>query len=88
MGWQIDFSSTALKQLKKMDPQVKREIVDYLKEKVIQSPKEFGAPLRHELSGFWKYRVGDYRVVCELQDEKLVVLVLRAVHRKKVYGGH
>ena len=80
MGWQIDFSKTALKQLTKLDPQIQRRIIDYLKKKVVLSPKEFGDPLRNDLSGYWKYRVGDYRVICELQDNKLIVMVLRVGH--------
>ncbi|OEU73326.1 MAG: addiction module toxin RelE [Desulfuromonadales bacterium C00003068] len=85
MGWQIEFSKTSIKQLKKLDPQVRRKIVSYLKEKVTVAPSELGAPLRNELSGFWKYRVADYRIICEHQDDKLVVLVLRVGHRKEVY---
>ncbi len=85
MSWQIEFSKTSIKQLKKLDPQVRRKIVFYLKEKVAVAPRELGATLKNELSGFWKYRVADYRIICEHQDDKLIVLVLRVGHRKELY---
>jgi mRNA interferase RelE/StbE len=50
-----------------------------------ENPRRYGAPLRKELSGRWKYRVGSYRLICEIQDEKILVLVLMAGHRSKVY---
>ena len=85
--WQVEITETAQKQLSKMDRQVQSEILRYLRERICtaENPRRYGAPLRKELSGRWKYRVGSYRLICEIQDEKILVLVLMAGHRSKVY---
>jgi mRNA interferase RelE/StbE len=78
LAWRIEVTDTAKKQLAKLDRQVQLEIVRYLREKIAteEDPRRHGAPLRRELLGRWKYRVGAYRVICEIQDEKVLVLVL------------
>ncbi len=65
-------------------------MLKYLDKKIAtnEDPRRFGAPLRKNLFGLWKYRVGDYRVICDIQDQEITVLVLRVGHRKKVYGDH
>lgn len=90
MAWEIKFSETAMKQLAKIDRQAQKNIWKYLKERIAASeePRSYGVPLRKDLVGFWKYRVGNYRIVVDLQDDELVVLVVRVGHRKNVYGGH
>jgi len=50
-----------------------------------ENPRRFGGPLRYDLTGLWRYRVGDYRIVCEIQDNVLIVLIVRIGHRRKVY---
>ena len=90
MTWAIKFAGSAKRELKRLDKQVQQNIRNYLRDKIATDldPYRFGAPLRKNLSGLWKYRVGDYRVICNIQDQEIVVLVLRVGHRKKVYGGH
>jgi len=90
LAWRIEVSGAAKKQLAKLDRQVQIEIVRYLREKIAteEDPRRHGAPLRRELLGRWKYGVGAYRLICEIQDEKVMVLVLMVGHRKKIYGGH
>jgi len=85
--WRIEATATAKKQLAKLDRKVQSEIVRYLRERIStdEDPRRFGAPLRKELTGRWKYRVGAYRLICEIQDEKILVLVLMVGHRSKVY---
>ena len=87
MVWRIEVTDTARKQLAKLDHQVQSEIVRYLRERIHtdEDPRSYGAPLRKELAGRWKYRVGAYRLICEIQDEKVLVLVLMVGHRSKVY---
>ncbi len=87
MVWRIEVTDTAKKQLVKLDHQVQSEIVRYLREKIStdEDPRRFGAPLRKELAGRWKYRVGAYRIICEIQDDKVLVLVLMVGHRSRVY---
>lgn len=90
MVWQIKFSETSQKQLKKLDRQAQRNILHYLRKRIAtdKDPTRYGDPLRESLAGLWKYRVGDHRIICEIQEEEVVVLVLRVGHRSKVYGGH
>ncbi len=90
MTWTVEFDSAADKDFKKIDPGQKQRIIKYLKKKIAteNDPRRFGDSLSRNLTGLWKYRIGDYRVICEIQEEKIVVLVLRVGHRSKVYGGH
>lgn len=59
----------------------------YLSDRIAspEDPRRFGAPLQHNLSGLWKYRIGDYRVICDIQDDTVTVLVVRIGHRRQVY---
>ncbi len=59
----------------------------YMRERISTSenPQRFGKPLRHELKGLWRYRVGDYRIICEIQEHILTVLVIDIDHRKDIY---
>lgn len=87
MAWQIEVTDVARKQLKKMDHAEARLIRDYLRKRVqpLDDPRQLGKPLKGQLSELWRYRVGDYRLVCQLQDDKLVVLLVRVGHRKEIY---
>jgi mRNA interferase RelE/StbE len=87
MAWKVDLSPTALKQLGKLDKSVSRRILNFLRERVekLDDPRQIGQRLQGTLSEFWKYRVGDYRLICSLEDDRLVVLVLRIGHRREVY---
>ena len=87
MVWQIKITNTAKKQLVKLDRQVQSEILRYLRDRIAtnEDPRRYGAPLRRELTGRWKYRVGAYRLICEIQDEKILVLVLMVGHRSKIH---
>jgi len=84
--WTVEFSGDALKQLKKLDPQNSKRIIKYIKERVLSdNPRVLGKELKGNLSNLWRYRVGDCRIICEIQDDILVVLVLKIGHRKEVY---
>jgi len=87
LAWQIKISDTARKQLIKLDLQIQADIVRYLRERVAtdEDPRRYGAPLRRELTGRWKYRVGAYRLICDIQDERVLVLVLMVGHRSNIY---
>ena len=87
MAWTIEYTETARKQLRKFDKQVARQIVDYLDERVasLTDPRGTGKALVGALGGLWRYRVGDYRAICELRDGALVVLVLQVGSRREVY---
>ena len=89
MAWRIEITATARKQLSKLDQQAQVSILRYLRERVAtdEDPRRFGTPLRRELTNRWKYRVGSYRLICDIQDEKVLVLVLLIGHRSRVYRG-
>jgi len=76
-----------LKQLKKLDKQIADQITRTLQERVAEShdPRAFGKALTGELKGFWRYRIGDYRVVCELKDTELLILALAIGHRREIH---
>ena len=87
MVWEIELAESAVKQLSGLDKAIQRRITKYLSERlaVADDPRVLGRALRGELSEYWRYRVGDYRLVCEIQDDVLTVLVVRVAHRSKVY---
>lgn len=87
MAWTIDYTDGARNQLRKLDKQSARRIVDYMDERIAgaDNPRTFGKPLTGPLGQFWRYRVGDFRIVCDIQDEVLRVLVVRVGDRKDVY---
>ncbi|CAH5006278.1 Toxin RelG, partial (plasmid) [Enterobacter cloacae] len=85
--WTINYSDRALKSLRKMDKQNARRIVDFmdLRIAVAADPRQSGKPLKGELGEFWRYRVGDYRILCEIRDDELVILAATIGHRREVY---
>lgn len=87
--WKLVYSPRASKWLRKADPQVARRIRDALTI-LAQSgqPRSVGAPLTGNLAGLWKIRVGNYRAICDIQDDRLVILVLEARHRSEIYTQH
>jgi mRNA interferase RelE/StbE len=87
LAWTIEYLSTARKQLEKLDPKVSDRIVRFMGERIAKSgdPHALGSALTGEWAGHWRYRVGDYRVICKIKDEKLLVMVLEIGHRSDVY---
>jgi mRNA interferase RelE/StbE len=88
MAWKIELSDETSRQLDKLDPQIARRILKFLHERVAQleNPRSIGEALRgSKLGEFWKYRVGDYRLICSIEDKQILILVLRVGHRREVY---
>ena len=87
MAWQIEITRTAEKQIKKLDPASQQSIVRFLRDRLkpAADPRQWGKPLHGDKRGLWRYRVADYRLICDIQDEKITILVLRVGHRKDVY---
>ena len=87
MAWTIEYTETARKQLRKLDKQTARQIVDFMDERValLEDPRSTGKALVGALGGLWRYRVGDYRVICEIQDGRLLTLVVQIGNRREVY---
>ncbi len=88
MAWTIDFQDAAIKHLKKMGRSEAARIRDFLHTRVkpLDDPRRLGKPLQGEhFKHLWRYRIGDYRIICDIKDDKLVVLVIEVGHRSKVY---
>lgn len=87
MAWWVEFSPGARRQLKKLDGAIRKEIISYLETRIEGSsdPKRFGHALTRDLAGLWRYRVGDWRIVCSIQTARLIVLVVKVAHRREVY---
>ncbi|TLU83897.1 MAG: type II toxin-antitoxin system RelE/ParE family toxin [Chlorobium sp.] len=86
MAWKIELTASAEKELAKMDKAVARRNIKYLRDRVAIDPRTSGKALRGDHSGLWRYRVGDYRVICEIYDDKISVLVVHVGHRKEAYS--
>lgn len=87
MKWHLAFSKRADKQLAKMDAGVRRIVVSWLMKNIegCENPRVHGKGLTGNHSGEWRYRIGDYRVLCEIKDNELIVLALEIGHRRSVY---
>lgn len=85
--WRLEFSKKADKQLSKMDPGTRRIIISWLLKNVdgCEDPRLYGKGLVGNHSGEWRYRIGDYRVLCDIRDNELVVLAIEIGHRRNVY---
>ena len=87
MAWTVELSGGAERQLRKLDRSTAKRLATFLQRLVAETndPRERGKALTGPLAGLWRYRVGDYRLICELVDERLVVLVVRLGHRCQIY---
>ncbi len=87
MAWTIEFDEQAERDLARLDHSIQREIKRYLLSRIApaMNPRDFGHGLTCELAGLWRYRVRDYRIVCRIEDAKLVVLVIAVGHRSTIY---
>jgi mRNA interferase RelE/StbE len=81
LAWSVEFDPDALGELAALDHEAQRRILRYLRERIATDadPRRFGKALRAELAGLWRYRVGDYRVVCQIRE------AVRVAHRRTVY---
>ena len=88
MVWRIEFDPRAVKELSKFDRPIQQRIIKVLRERIatLVDPRSIGEALRgEELGRFWKYRIGSYRVICDIRDEDIVILVIRIGDGKEVY---
>ena len=88
MVWAIEFDEAAKKELTKLDRQVAKRLLDFLQQRVIslKDPRSVGRALKgSKLGEFWKYRVGDFRIIANIQDQKMIILVLRVGNRREIY---
>ena len=85
MTWKIEFTPAAAKQLKKIGPDNGRRIIRFLRENVQADPYKKSKVLKGALRKFWRYRVGDFRVLARIERDRLVVLIVSVGHRRDVY---
>ncbi|MDO8843841.1 type II toxin-antitoxin system RelE/ParE family toxin [Methylicorpusculum sp.] len=87
MAWTVKFSNDAMRDLSKLDKPVQKRIAAFLQERIqpVDNPRASGKALQGSLSGLWRYRVGDYRLLCRIEDDELLILVIEIGHRKEVY---
>ena len=87
MTWRLEYSERARKQLHKMDVAQRAIILSWMEKNInnCENPRARGRGLSAEYSGAWRYRIGDYRILCEIQDQRLVVLAFNIEHRSRVY---
>jgi mRNA interferase RelE/StbE len=85
--WQVEFDQDAAKDLRKIGKPAAPLILKYLRTRIAtaEDPRRFGKPLVGDLKGLWRYRVGDYRIVARIEEDRFVVLVLTVGHRREVY---
>ena len=86
-SWRIEITRTAERQIAKFERPAQESIQRFLRERLLaaENPRQWGKPVHGEKRSLWRYRVGDYRWICDIQDEKVVGLVLEVGHRKDVY---
>lgn len=87
MAWTVEVSDFAERQLRKLDRTAQKRLLDWLDDRLegCKNPRHFGEALKGDLAGLWRYRVGDYRIICEIQDGRFIVLALAIGHRREVY---
>lgn len=85
--YKVEFTDKARKFLKKADPTTAKLIMSWIKKNLVNctDPRLHGKPLVANRSGQWRYRVGDYRILCEIEDDKVLILVLAIGHRRDIY---
>lgn len=89
MKWQVVLSKEAMKQLKKMDKHTAALLTGWMRKNLegCEDPRLHGKALTANRVGQWRYRVGDYRILAELQDERIVILVISVGHRREIYDS-
>lgn len=88
MSWTVRYTSDAVRQIRKLGPQTEARLRKYLHEHVetLDNPRSVGQALAgSRLGHFWRYRVGDYRIICDILDDDLIILVVEVGHRREIY---
>ncbi len=88
-GYEVEYSERAIKELKKMDKYTRQMIYSWIGKNLVgcENPRQHGKGLTANRSGQWRYRIGDYRLICQIDDGKLVILALSVGHRREVYDN-
>lgn len=87
LAWRIEFLPAAEKELAKLGRTEAKRVLHTLKTRIapLDDPRRLGAPLTGELAGLWRWRIGNYRVIARIEDERITILVVRVAHRRQAY---
>lgn len=87
MIWKVRFDNRARKELRKLDHESQSRILSWLREQIAveEDPRRFGKAIKGRIKGLWRYRIGDYRIICQIKDDVVRVLVVRIGHRRDIY---
>jgi mRNA interferase RelE/StbE len=87
LAWAIEFHPDAAKELKKLDRKAAARILKTLETRIVplDDPRTLGASLNGDHEGYWRWRIGQYRVIARIEDEKITILVVRVAHRREAY---
>lgn len=87
MTWRIEFDPAAAKELRKLGETPARRIVEFLSTRIatLDDPRDLGDALKGKFGELWKYRIGDYRIIVDIRDNVLLILVVRIGHRREIY---
>jgi mRNA interferase RelE/StbE len=85
--WTIEWDERARKELRKLDKTLQKKILHYLRERIAtkDDPKRFGKPLSYDKFGLWRYRIQNVRIICRIEADSLIVLVINVGYRKNIY---
>ena len=88
MKFHVEYLPQVYKTLEKMDKFTKRIIIEWIEKKLVdcEDPRLYGKPLSANRAGQWRYRIGDYRIIAKIEDEKLIILVILIGHRRDIYS--
>ncbi len=87
MKYKVEYTAQAVKQLKKLDKHTASLIYSWINKNLVNcdNPRQHGKGLTANRSGQWRYRIGDYRLIAEIEDEKIIILILNIGHRRDIY---
>lgn len=86
--YKVEYTERAIKELRKLDKYTRQMLYSWIDKNLVncENPKLHGKPLTANSKGQWRYRVGDYRIIAEIQDDRIVILILTVGHRSEVYS--
>lgn len=87
MSYRVEYSKVAEKQIKKLDNYTKVMLLNWITKNLVdcENPRSHGKALKGNLKNQWRYRVGNYRILCDIEDDRLVILVINVGHRRDIY---
>ncbi len=87
MTWEVKYEEQVAKNLKKLDSVPRKRIQKFIEERLIPSlnPKEIGEPLKGSLGEYWRWRVGDYRLIGEIHEKEIIIVIVKIGHRRNIY---